>query len=227
MLNYLKNALATWRQPTIKKGSRAYVDPSAHFIGARFIEIGNRSIVSEGCWFNVSDRTGHQTRILIGDHCYIGRRTFLNCGLKITISPYCMISHGCNLLGADHDFSNPFRPYLSVPVAGQDSIAIGVNSWVGANVNILKGVSIGFGSIVGAGSVVTRSLPPLCVAVGNPARIIKRFSLVKNRWVSQAEWTPKDEESSLSEEKYLAVLRTSCEWIPMPYVIGGRIMGNL
>lgn len=227
MLNYLKRMFPTWRQPRIKKGARTYVDPSAHFIGARFVEIGRRSIISEGCWFNVNDRTGDQARISIGDHCYIGRRTFLNCGLKITIRSYCMISHGCNLLGADHDFSDPFRPYLSVPVAGKDCIAIGANSWIGANVNILKGVSIGFGSIIGAGSVVTHSVPSLSVAVGNPARITKRFSLVQNQWVPQAEWTPEDEERLPSDEEYLAALRKSCEWIPMPYVIGGRIMGNL
>jgi acetyltransferase-like isoleucine patch superfamily enzyme len=215
------------RRPFPKIGHRTFVDPSAQFLGSEYIEIGDRCIVSEACWFNISDRSGDQMRIVIGDHCYIGRRTFINCGLKITIGPYCMISHGCNLLGADHDFSNPFRPYLSVPVVAQEIISISANCWVGANCSILKGVSIGFGSVIGAGSVITHSIPPLCVAVGSPYRVVRRFSLVQNQWVSASEWTPEDEKSLPSEEKYLAELRSNGEWIPMPYIIGGCTMGNL
>jgi galactoside O-acetyltransferase len=52
-------------------------------------------------------------------------------------------------------------------------VQIGARCWLGAHVTVLKGVSIGEGTVVGAGSVVTKSLPPDVIAVGNPARVLK------------------------------------------------------
>lgn len=208
-------------------GNRAYVDPSVQFIGSKYIQIGNRSIVSEGCWFNVNDRSGNEPKIVIGDHCYVGRRSFFSAGSKITVGAYCMISNESNIISADHDFSDPLRPYISIHPTPGAAISIGVNCWIGSSCTVLKGTTIGYGSVVGAGSVVTKSVPPLSLAVGNPCRTIKRFSPMQKKWVSVAKWTKEEEGLLPSDEEYVALLKKSCEWIPMPYIIGGHTMGNL
>lgn len=64
------------------------------------------------------------------------------------------------------------------------NVSIGNGCWIGEKVCILPGVSIGEKSIVGAGSVVTRDIPSYSIAVGNPARIIKKYNFEKNRWES-------------------------------------------
>jgi lipopolysaccharide O-acetyltransferase len=54
--------------------------------------------------------------------------------------------------------------------------------WLGEHVSVLPGVTIGKGCIIGANSVVAKDIPDYCIAVGCPARVIKRFSFASNRW---------------------------------------------
>jgi lipopolysaccharide O-acetyltransferase len=68
------------------------------------------------------------------------------------------------------------RPLKSRPVV------IGDKVWIGEGVCILPGVTIGRGSVIGAGAVVTRDVPAECVAVGNPARVVKRYDRQAQQW---------------------------------------------
>lgn len=220
-------ALFYGSKPPSKIGRRTYVDPSVQFIGQEYVQIGDRSIVSEGCWFNVNRRSGNEPSIVIGDHCYVGRRSFFNAGKKIVIGPYCMISNDSNIIGSDHDFSDPFRPYISATVTADKVIRIGPNCWLGSNCTVLKGVSIGFGSLIGAGSVVTKSVPPLSIAVGNPCKVINRYRMTERRWIPVSDWTHQDDTQTPTEEEYLSSLREKYPWVSMPYVVGGRRRGHL
>jgi galactoside O-acetyltransferase len=56
-------------------------------------------------------------------------------------------------------------------------VEIGPRSWLGFNVGILRGVKIGEGAVVGAGSIVTRDVPPWCIVAGNPAKVIREISI--------------------------------------------------
>ncbi|MET4081168.1 acetyltransferase-like isoleucine patch superfamily enzyme [Pedobacter sp. UYP30] len=80
---------------------------------------------------------------------------------------------------ADSPLSIPKeRPLHSAPVI------IEKNVWIGEFVSILPGVTIGEGSIVGTMSVVNKNVPPYCIVVGSPARVVKRFNFEKNTWIS-------------------------------------------
>lgn len=70
------------------------------------------------------------------------------------------------------------RPYKHDPVVIKDNV------WIGESVIVMPGVTIGYGSIVGAHSVVTTSLPEKCMAVGSPARVIKRFDEETKQWIT-------------------------------------------
>lgn len=232
--NFTDNRGGTWiqrlfgmRRPRPRTGNRTFVDPSAQFIGCEYIEVGHRSVIAEGCWLNVNDRSGDEPRIVIGDHCIISRRTFMSSGHKITIGPYCLIGNESNFLGADHDFQDPFLPYMIAPAINGEEISVGANCWMGSNCTILKGVSIGHGCVIGAGSVITRSIPPLSVAVGSPCRVIRRFRMSDRTWIPVGEWTEADEAQIPSAADYLAKIREKHEWLPMPYIIGGSWFGNI
>jgi acetyltransferase-like isoleucine patch superfamily enzyme len=60
---------------------------------------------------------------------------------------------------------------------------IGDDCWIGANAVVTAGVTIGKHSVVAAGAVVTKDIPPYSVAVGNPCRVIKRYDIERNEWV--------------------------------------------
>ncbi|MGK0447171.1 MAG: lipopolysaccharide O-acetyltransferase, partial [Polaribacter sp.] len=56
------------------------------------------------------------------------------------------------------------------------------NVWIGQSVSVLKGVTIGFGSIIGANSVVTKDIPAHCIAVGSPAQVIRTYDFESKQW---------------------------------------------
>jgi maltose O-acetyltransferase len=108
------------------------------------LEIGARSLVNYGC------SIAALARVTIGERCLIGT--------------HCMI-----IDSAFHDVDPQRR--LDPPVA--EPITIGDNVWLGARVIVLPGVTIGENSVIGVGSVVTRDIPPNCLAFGVPAKVIR------------------------------------------------------
>ena len=106
----------------------------------------------------------------------IGDRTFINYGVDICavklvrIGKDCLIGTQVSILDNDfHEVSDRTQMPESRPVL------IGDRVWIGTKALILPGVTIGNGAVIGAGSVVTSDIPEGCLAVGNPARVIKRI----------------------------------------------------
>jgi len=106
--------------------------------------------------------------IFIGNNVLIASKVFIT-----------DISHGSyNGDNQDSPITIPSgRKLLTKPVKIDDNV------WIGESVNIMPGVKIGFGSIIGAGAVVTKDIPPYSIAVGNPARVIKEFDNRSQSWL--------------------------------------------
>jgi acetyltransferase-like isoleucine patch superfamily enzyme len=125
-----------------------------------------------------------QGEIVIGDRVYIGDDTLISCGERVVIGDDVLIAHGVQIFDSN---SHPTDPELRAldfaaisggsgeQLGGWPTAAIQIEpqAWIGFNSIILKGVHIGRGAIIAAGSVVTDDIPPLSVAAGNPARVIK------------------------------------------------------
>lgn len=97
-------------------------------------------------------------------------------------------SQNCFLSGESHQYKNPTMNWRDQgfdirPVVVEDDV------WIGSNCIILPGVRIGEHSVVGAGSVVTKSVPPFCLVVGNPARVVRRYDRKSGAWVSESSST--------------------------------------
>jgi acetyltransferase-like isoleucine patch superfamily enzyme len=97
--------------------------------------------------------------------CWINAMGGIEIGSNVLIGPYCIIH------SANHKFDDITKLIVEQGFK-KAPVKIGDECWIGANVIILPGVSIGKGSVVGAGSVVTKNIPPYSVVVGNPAQIL-------------------------------------------------------
>jgi acetyltransferase-like isoleucine patch superfamily enzyme len=115
-----------------------------------------------------------QVKLSIGSGTYINRRTFLDVIESLAIGANVAIGPGCYITDHDHGL-DPNRPVLNQDMVSQPT-RIEDEAWIGAHVVILKGVTIGRRTIVGAGSVVTKSLPSDVIAVGVPAKVIRTRS---------------------------------------------------
>lgn len=91
----------------------------------------------------------------------------------IIIEDDVLLGPGVHIYIDDHSFANPSVPIIDQGYEPCQSVVIKKGAWIGANAIILRGVTIGENSVIGAGSVVTKSVPPRVVAVGCPAKIIK------------------------------------------------------
>ena len=124
-------------------------------------------------------------KIKIGDNSYVGTGTKIWSGESITIGNDVLISHNCNIIDTNsHEIDHIERaerhrqliksgPWENKGSIQTKPIAIGDHAWISFNVTVLKGVTIGEGAIIAAGSVITKDIPPFTLVAGNPARIIK------------------------------------------------------
>lgn len=95
--------------------------------------------------------------------------------IQISIEENVMLGSGVHIYVSNHAFNDVSRPIIHQGHQDVKPVSIGKGAWIGANAIILPGVSIGENSVIGAGAVVTKSIPDYCVAVGNPAKIIKEL----------------------------------------------------
>lgn len=123
------------------------MSPTASLRNGERIRLGREVHVGERCCLWAGDSSGS---ITLGDYALLGPDVF------ITASNYA---------------TRPGTPVMYQPKREAD-VVIGRDVWLGARVMVLPGVTIGDGAIVGGGAVVTKSLPPNCIAVGAPATVV-------------------------------------------------------
>lgn len=121
-------------------------------------------------------RTGDRPGVMeFGDRVYIGPYCYLGSAHRLTLGASTLIGAFSYLITVNHGRSDPALPYLDQDYTGAD-ISLGRNVWLGCHVVVLPGVTIGDHAVVGAGSVVTRSVPAGEVWAGVPARPLRSGS---------------------------------------------------
>lgn len=108
----------------------------------------------------------------IGNNSSIGPYSYIGCSGYIEIGENVMISPRVSIYSENHNFSDTSLPMIQQGVS-QSFVKIEDDCWIAANAVILAGVTIGKGSVVAAGSIVTKDVPSYSVVAGNPAKIIK------------------------------------------------------
>ncbi|MFH7028538.1 MAG: acyltransferase [Heteroscytonema crispum UTEX LB 1556] len=174
-------------------GSSVYIQNGAEFLGADCIEIGNgvhifRDVRIDGSGHQ-NNRVSLRNKVAIERGVEIGSldNTYINIDENTYIAPYvciagpgdikigknCMIASHSGIYANNHNFGDVTQPMRNQGVTRR-GIVIEDDCWLGHGVTVLDGVTIGKGSVIGAGSVVTKDIPPFSVAVGVPARVIKK-----------------------------------------------------
>ena len=130
---------------------------------------------------------GHGGSITLGSHCYVGDNSKLWSAVRLSIGDRVLIGHNSSIFDCDTHPLNArerHRQYLEIITVGHPSeidlreqpVTIEDDVWIGCNVVILKGVTIGRAAVIGAGSVVTRDVPPYVIVAGNPAHVVRELS---------------------------------------------------
>ncbi len=135
-------------------GEEAEVRPGAYVIGCSKVSLGRRVILRPGCMLFADPRTD---------------------GAGIVIEDEVMLGSGVHIYVHNHRFDDISCPIIDQGHYASKAVTIERGAWVGANSVLLPGVVIGGNAVVGAGSVVTKSVAPRTVVAGNPARCVKNL----------------------------------------------------
>ena len=154
-------------------GSR--IVPPFTFWGLNQMSVADRVIIQRDCWIHVvGGYTDEKSvKIVIKSHASIGKRTAISAAEQITIGEYVMIGSNCLITDHSHVFQDLARPVMEQGVDSIKPVSIGRESFVGNNVSVQPGVTIGRHCVIGTNSIVSSSIPDFSVAVGMPARVVK------------------------------------------------------
>jgi acetyltransferase-like isoleucine patch superfamily enzyme len=167
-------------------GERSAIVPPAVVRAPHRIRIGNNVLIHDRAWLSVVEEFQDQRfepSLVIGDRCVFGRDLYVSCVGRIEIGADVLASERVLIADTYHGYEDPDTPISRQPMAAPEPVKIEDGAMLSANVCVLGGVTIGARTYVGAGAVVTKSVPPNCVVVGNPARIIRWYDHDAGRWV--------------------------------------------
>jgi len=164
-----------WYPGCLSVGHDVTISDGGYIRSARpdTVRIGSNTNIHMGFWLDCGGDQAATGFLQIGDNCLLQPYVAMNGGgAGISIGNDVLCGQMVSIHAGNHVFSDPER-LIREQGTTHKGVVIEDDCWISAKVTILDGVTIGRGSIIGAGAVVTRSLPPLSIAVGNPARILR------------------------------------------------------
>jgi acetyltransferase-like isoleucine patch superfamily enzyme len=162
----LSGALFRYRQFL----SGVYIEPGLMLAGGGELRLEPGIVIQRGATLAV--RVG--SSLTIGADSRLGPDVVISVAHRVTLGRSVLTAARCYISDHNHEFSDPDRPVLEQGMAPPAPVTIGDGSWLGINVCILAGVSLGKNCVVAANSVVTSSFPDYSVVGGAPARLLRR-----------------------------------------------------
>jgi acetyltransferase-like isoleucine patch superfamily enzyme len=155
-------------------GQRVLLSRLPYISGHAKITIGDDCKISRLAV--ASGRFVDQPELIIGSHCTIGTNVFFSCNRRIQIGDHTSIAGRVTISDSDNHPTDPERRQRNESLVEGDiqPVSIGNHVWICRDAHVLKGVTIGDGAVIATGSVVTSDVPPGALAMGVPARVIKR-----------------------------------------------------
>ena len=162
----VQSRMRCWNPKDIFLGERVFIGADAwidcfaeYFGGQKFsprLEIGDDTMV------------GYHSHIMVVGHMKIGKNVLIADKVYISDNLHC--------------YEDVSKPIISQPVIFKKAVSIGDGSWIGENVSII-GASIGKQCVIGSNSVVTKDIPDYSIAVGSPAKVIKKYDFKTKSWL--------------------------------------------
>ncbi|WP_372632927.1 acyltransferase [Cohnella sp.] len=150
------------------------------------IEIGHGVSFGPACRLETypdeRQASGRGAMLKIGNQVRLEHRVMISCLSSVILEDDVLVASGCYISDNNHSIDPEGPRYAEQPPRGAPT-RIGKGVWLGQNVCVLAGSTIGERSVIGAGSIVKGEIPPYSLAVGSPARVVKRYCFETKRWV--------------------------------------------
>jgi serine acetyltransferase len=165
-----------------KFGSHSNIIFPLKISGMKNISIEENVYVAYKSWLAALPLTGEAVcELVIGKGTCIGNFNHIYATKSIVIGENVLTADKVYISDNLHEYEDIAIPVMHQPIKQIPSVIIGDGTWIGENACII-GVKIGKNCVIGANSTVTKDIPDYCVAVGSPAKVIKRYCLERKMW---------------------------------------------
>lgn len=163
-------------------GKKTYIS-KYHAIYGKDVTICDNVTIGECAWIAGNPNIGNTHAILrIGKGCNIGRFNEIYASKEVIIDDYVLTADRVYISDNSHSYKDVSIPIMNQPIILNKTVHIGEGTWIGCGAAII-GSNIGKHCVIGANAVVTRDIPDYSVAVGIPAKVIKRYDFEHEKWV--------------------------------------------
>lgn len=179
---WVRQFAAAGRNVSIGEGFRAY--------GPKHIRVGDDVVLSNRVVLRAATEyrwteppQAFSPELVLRRGCFINNGTEIACIGRVEIGENVLIAVNCFISDNTHAYEDPDISVKQQPMRSSGPLTVGEGTWIGANCCVVGGLAIGRHCVIGANSVVTADLPDYAIAVGAPARIVKRYDREKAVWV--------------------------------------------
>lgn len=170
-----------WKYTLCHFGNKSVIQKPL-IVSGKNIWIGSNVTIQYKSWIECNPLTGEQNpELRIEDGCTIGHFNEIYATKSIVLEKNVLTADRVYISDNLHGYENPDIPILNQPIKQNGTVRIGEGSWLGVGVAVI-GANIGRHCVIGANAVVTHDIPDYCVAVGIPAKVIKRYNPNTKSW---------------------------------------------
>lgn len=163
-------------------GKHSYLIHPLQIKGGKSIYIGDNVSIQYKTWLASIPLTGEvQSQLVFEDGCTIGHFNHIYATKSIILRKNVLTADKVYISDNLHSYEDINTPIVQQPILQNGTVEIGEGSWLGENVCVL-GANVGKHCVIGSNSVVTKDIPDYSVAVGAPAKVIKRYNFMKKEW---------------------------------------------
>lgn len=167
----------------ISPSKHVYFGKNVRIVNPQYIDMGGQVFIDDDVELCVNQTMpGVTPKLLIGNRVHFGKMNRIGCDNRIIIEDDVLFAPHVHISDRNHGFENIHIPISRQKVTSKGPVVIGAETWLGFGCQVMSGVKIGRHCVIAAGAIVVKDVPDYCVVGGNPAKILKKFNQITNKW---------------------------------------------
>lgn len=167
----------------ISPSKHVYFGKNVRIVNPQHVDMGGQVFIDDDVELCVNQTMpGVTPKLLIGNRVHFGKMNRIGCDNRIIIEDDVLFAPHVHISDRNHGFEDIHTPISQQKVISKGEVVIGTETWLGFGCQVMSGVKIGRHCVIAAGAIVVKDVPDYCVVGGNPAKILKKFNQINNKW---------------------------------------------
>lgn len=160
-----------------------YFGKNVRIVNPQYVDMGGQVFIDDDVELCVNQTMpGVTPKLLIGNRVHFGKMNRIGCDNRIIIEDDVIFAPHVHISDRNHGFEDIHTPISRQKVTSKGSVVIGAETWLGFGCQVMSGVKIGRHCVIAAGAIVVKDVPDYSVVGGNPAKILKKYNQITNKW---------------------------------------------